>query len=192
MTYAQLQADLIAFAGVEAEQQIPLAIRMAEAEMNRRVRCREMVGRLSVTISAALMTAPADFGGVRTFELGSSPPVALEYVDPDRLTQLVGVHQTAGAPIYYSVLGDVFRFSPAPGASYPASALTYWKRIPALSDSNTTNWLLSAWPDAYLYGALKHIGGLLSDPRQAAWSAAFDAIVNELAATLRVEEGRPQ
>jgi hypothetical protein len=180
MALADLKNDLIAFAGVEAEQQIPLAIRMAEGEMNRRVRCRQMVGRATINIATALLSVPADFMGARSLELGSSPPIALEYAEPDRLTQLVGLHTTAGAPVYYSVLGDVFRFCPAPAAAYGASALTYWKALSALSDGNTSNWLLDAWPDAYLYGALKHLGRLLVDPRAQTWSAAFDTIVAEM------------
>ena len=32
--------------------------------------------------------------------------------------------------------------------------LLYYQRIPALSNTNPTNWLLTICPNAYLYGAL--------------------------------------
>jgi hypothetical protein len=42
--------------------------------------------------------------------------------------------------------------------TYPSSTATidleYYTKIPALSDSNTTNWLLTKAPLVYLYGSL--------------------------------------
>lgn len=198
MTLATLKQDLLAVLGtVEAEQQIPAAVRLAEAEMSRRVRCRQMVGRAEIDISAAYETLPADFGGIRSLELGSNPSVTLEYVEPDRLSALKGIHTASGAPIYYSILGAELRLVPTPNTSYPASQLTYWKTIPALTADGSTNWLLDAWPDAYLYGALKHLGRILNDGRVGTleapgWAAAFDVIVKEMNASIAFDEGRPK
>jgi hypothetical protein len=36
--------------------------------------------------------------------------------------------------------------------------LVYYAKIPALSVSNTTNWLLQKMPALYLHGALMHLG----------------------------------
>ena len=44
-------------------------------------------------------------------------------------------------------------FAPIPDDTYSIE-LSYCQRIPALSDTNPTNWLLNLYPDAYLYAAL--------------------------------------
>lgn len=44
---------------------------------------------------------------------------------------------------------------PVPNTTYTIE-LIYYLRIPALSDSATSNWMLTDHPDAYLYGTLYH------------------------------------
>jgi len=52
--------------------------------------------------------------------------------------------------------------------------LTYYGKIPVLSDSNTSNWLLAYAPDLYLYGALLEATPYLKDDeRLATWSSLY-------------------
>ena len=52
--------------------------------------------------------------------------------------------------------------------------LLYYQKIPALSASNTTNWLLTAHPDVYLYGALMQSAPYLDDDqRMQVWSTLY-------------------
>jgi len=61
--------------------------------------------------------------------------------------------------------------------------MVYRRRIPALSATTTTNWLLDLAPDAYLYGALVQAEAFLAeDDRLPMWKAAFDEAINELRA----------
>ncbi|MES2040472.1 MAG: hypothetical protein V4495_21850 [Pseudomonadota bacterium] len=53
----------------------------------------------------------------------------------------------------FSVIGQQLQLAPIPDAAYQLE-LTYQQRIPALSTINTTNWLLAAFPNVYLYAAL--------------------------------------
>ena len=41
--------------------------------------------------------------------------------------------------------------------------ILYYKSIPALTDSNTTNWLLTNYPDIYLWGCMKMAGVFTRD-----------------------------
>jgi hypothetical protein len=43
-----------------------------------------------------------------------------------------------------------------PGAANQAVDLLYYSKIPPLSDTNPTNWVLAEAPTCYLYGSLKH------------------------------------
>jgi len=190
MTYAQLQADILAYVNrPEVEQQVPSCILRAEAELQRALRVRQMVGRATATLDNEYEILPADFAGVRSFELASSPTVELEYVKPERLAQFRTIYATAGQPIYYSVVGGEFRFAPRPSTSYPNSQLTYWRKLPALSDANTSNWLLESHPDAYLYASLKHAAQMLGDPRGLAWSELLAAALKMISEADGVETG---
>jgi hypothetical protein len=54
----------------------------------------------------------------------------------------------------------------------------YYAKIPTLSDSVTTNWLLTYHPDIYLYGALLHSAPYLKeDERASTWAALYSAAV---------------
>ena len=159
---------------------LPGFIQSAEVEMSRRLRVRQMITRASATINAEYELLPTGFMGVRSFELDTTPPLALRYCDPDTLTALKATYQGAGKPLYYTILGEEFQFLPEPGEAYTGS-LSYWRSIPALSVSNTTNWLLTAHPDAYIEGAKYHAFRWLQDEERAALSVqAFITILDDI------------
>jgi hypothetical protein len=54
---------------------------------------------------------------------------------------------------------------PAPAVDIEIEMI-YYGKIPALTDSNTTNWLLTKAPDVYLYGALTHAAPFLMDDQR--------------------------
>jgi hypothetical protein len=61
--------------------------------------------------------------------------------------------------------------------------LLYWQKIPALSDSNQTNWVLDRYPDLYLYASLRHAAALLpKDDRRVFedWSPTSQSYLNEV------------
>lgn len=56
-----------------------------------------------------------------------------------------------------------------------------FRSVTALTTQNTTNWLLDAHPDAYLYGALVEAQPyLMNDVRVQVWLVAFEKVVNEI------------
>ena len=58
-----------------------------------------------------------------------------------------------------------------------------YRDIPALSDTNTTNWLLTAAPKAYLYGALAELAIFTEDmDNMKMWSAMRDIEMAEVQA----------
>jgi len=85
---------------------------------------------------------------------------------PSQMDQVKGTSQT-GLPLAYTILGDTFRFMPRPDSNYTAF-INYYKGFDALSDTNTTNYILTSHPSIYLYGSLFHAANFLGgiNPQQ--------------------------
>lgn len=157
-------------------------IQLAEAQMNRRLQTRLSIARSTITITAETLAVPADFSGAISMMLQSNPISELNFVTPDGLNLRAngaGATQT-GNPDSYTVEGSSFRFYPYPGTSVTAK-LTYRQRIPALSGTNTTNWVLTNHPDAYLFGSLLQSAPWLGrDERVPLWQAAFGQVLSDI------------
>ena len=64
----------------------------------------------------------------------------------------------------------------------------YYEAIPALTASASTNWLLTKYPGAYLYGTLVMSNMFVSDPRFNDWVGAYNNIVEQIKADSRKQE----
>lgn len=167
---------------------IPDFVTLAEAQMNRRLRVRRMIGTSTATIADEYESVPTDFAGELAFTLSDGRQ--LDYMTPDGLAQKKWqTNSPSGEPFYYSVIGDQFQFLPAPNAGFDA-LITYYRRIPALA-LNATNWLLTDNPDAYLYGALTQAAPyLVDDSRVQVWGSLFTtALADIVSASLRESGG---
>ena len=59
--------------------------------------------------------------------------------------------------------------------------LDYLSGIPPLSDANTTNWLLTQYPSAYLWGTLSYAAPYIGDdPRLQIWLSAREAAIERI------------
>jgi hypothetical protein len=131
---------------------------------------------LSTVANNSLVTTPTDIlESVRMTVLGS-PNIALNYLGPEALTKQFNSSIT-GQPVAYTVLGNSFQFGPVPDTVYSIEYI-YRQKIPALSGSNTTNWLLTKWPYVYLYAALVEAAPYLGqDQRLAMWESKYQDLV---------------
>lgn len=185
-TYAQLQSSIDAWLGNrgDIDSEIKDFIALAEARMWMDLRIRAMEARTTDTASAEYLTLPGDFIALRSIKIGGH---VLDYMTPDRMERTAN-SDTTGQPKTYSIVGDELQFAPTPDQSYTVE-LAYFKRLPALSDSNTSNWILTNVPQLYLYGALLEAEPFLeNDQRVALWGAQFQASLDKL--NLAEQEGR--
>lgn len=159
---------------------IPDFITMAEAQFNREISHWRMEKRATATIDAQFSAVPDDLLRPLRFHVGGSK-CPLELTTADEMQDMRGrVSDTAGEPRFYAMVGGEFEFFPTPDESYTGT-LTYLQTIPALSDSNTTNWLLQFAPDAYLYGAAQHAAPYLQeDERLMTWGSLYRTAVQGL------------
>ncbi len=136
-------------------------IKLVESEYNSKFRIRKMLtSDTSFTIDSELEALPTGFLQVRDFFIVSgSAKYSLTYMAPTQMDQTKG-GSTSGRPNTYTILGDNFRFAPTPDGTYTAT-INYYKAIDALSDSTTTNYILTSHPGIYLYGSLYHAANFL-------------------------------
>jgi hypothetical protein len=153
---------------------IPSFITLAEAKFNRKLRVRQMVKRATATLDTQYFAFPSDFLQAKELQLNTNPITNLQFVtmnQGDYASQ--NLYISVGKPQYYTIIGTQIEVIPTPDTSYTGQ-LTYYGKITALSDSDTSNWLLAYAPDLYLYGALLEATPYLKDDeRLATWSTLY-------------------
>ena len=157
-------------------------IKLAEADFNSKLRVRAMVAQADLTIDSETESLPTDFLQIRDFYLLSGQTkTPLTYTTPSQMDATTGT-STTGKPTTFTILGDTFRFSPKPDSSYTAF-INYYKAFDALSDTNTTNYILTTHPAIYLYGSLFHAANFLGgiNPQQVqTWQSMFATAMERL------------
>ena len=157
-------------------------IKLAEADFNSKLRVRKMVAQTSFTIDSETEALPTGFLQVRDiYILNGNTKVPLTYTTPSQMDSTVGT-STTGLPNSFTILGDTFRFSPKPDATYTAF-INYYKSFDALSDTTTTNYILTTHPAIYLYGSLFHAANFLGgiNPQQVqTWQQMFATAMERL------------
>jgi hypothetical protein len=153
---------------------VPTFIQLAEARLNRLLEDPEMEVTSTTTATGDYTALPSDFGAMVSVSTGDG---VLRAAGPVEFAALD--HTVTGTPRYYTVVDGSISF--APNNSSAVIRIVYRRRIPALTASNTTNWLLTLAPDVYLYGALVQAEAFLAeDDRLELWKSAFDESIAEL------------
>jgi len=174
-TYAELQSSITDFLNRDDLDTVaPDFITLAEADLSRKIRHWRMEGRATAQIDTQYSAIPADFLEVITFHITSGNLRPLELISQaEMLRRRYESLDTSGRPAYYAITAGEIEVYPSPDGTYETE-LYYYKRIDALSDSNTSNWLLQYFPDAYLYGALVHSAPYLKDDaRIQVWASLY-------------------
>jgi hypothetical protein len=157
-------------------------IKLAEADFNSKLRIRKMIDQSSFTIDTETEALPTGYLQVRDmYILSGNTKYPLTYQTPSQMDSTVGT-STTGRPSSFTILGDTFRFSPKPDGSYTAY-LNYYKAFDTLSDTNTTNYILTTHPAIYLYGSLFHAANFLGgiNPQQVqTWQQMFATAMERL------------
>jgi hypothetical protein len=161
---------------------VPAFIEAAEARLNRDPRVRQQTDRIAFPITGDGMALPADLRAVDALYLDG--PVhygPISMVGGDTLPRLkVERAGVLGAPVYAAVMGRKLYFSPEPDATYDAW-LSYYLRIPALSDAAPTNWLLDEHSDIYRLAALAESAPYLKeDERLVVWENMLNGRLEDL------------
>lgn len=160
---------------------IPTFISLAEAKFNRVLRTRHMIKRATATIDTQYFAMPADFLEAKKLVLNTNPLTVVDFATAEYLDQQrASTYIATGKPALFGVIGTQFEVVPAPDANYTGE-LTYYAKIESLSDSTTSNWLLTYAPDLYLYAALVQAAPYLKDDeRIATWGQFYTSAIDDI------------
>lgn len=118
------------------------------------LRVREMQKTGTITLTNGSGSLPADYLQYRNVRSMASIPRPLAYAS-DSFTEYAYPDGAAGVSSSFSIDG-VSSISVFPPSS-PDVEIKYYAKIPSLTDSNPSNWLLAKMPALYLHGALFHL-----------------------------------
>jgi hypothetical protein len=181
-TYAELKDQVVNFLNnMAAEQTVDTFIDLAEADMSRRLRHWRMEKRSTAVLDTQYTALPDDFYEPIRLGITSGDTYRLELVSQaDMMERRMRGTDVAGRPKYYAVTDGSIEVYPTPNDDYTLEMVYYSKIIP-LDSTNTSNWILTYFPDAYLYGALLHSAPFLGeDARLQTWSALYDKSINAI------------
>lgn len=166
-TYAQLKEKFTAattnwMARPFTEDEADEFIDLFEAFASQTLRCREMQTTTSLTPVSNVCTIPSDYvESIRVVEEASRRR-RLEYISADAADALYP-SRTAGLACHFMIVGSELTALPL---SSNDIELTYYRTIPALTSLNTTNWLLTKMPGAYLHGCMMQAAEYIRDPEK--------------------------
>jgi hypothetical protein len=181
-TYPTLQAFIVRTAmrsgDTEFAADVPNFIILCEKRINRTLRIGGMEKTATLTAdSSGVITLPDDYLEYRSLSSGVFGYDALDMVDPDAE---VGRYNYGGIGQKFSISGNLLQTYPAANGGI---TLTYFAKVPALSDAAPTNWLLTKAPELYLYGSLLEAAPYMEDDARAAvWKTYYDTAFADLEA----------
>ena len=181
-SYSELQSSIADFLNRDdLTAVIPDFITLSEAQMNREVRHYRMEKRATAQLDTQYTALPQDFLQPIRFVITSSSVTTLEQSSALEISKLREANgDTTGKPTTYSILDSAIEVFPKPDATYTLELL-YYEKILGLTNSNTSNWLLTNYPDAYLYGALMHSAPYLQeDVRIQTWAALYQKAISDI------------
>jgi len=183
-TYTELKASLADWLNrTDLTSAIADFISLAEAQMERQLRTRQMIVRATASFAAAAEygTVPDDFLETKSIKLDTNPVTSLSFQTIEAMDQLSNTtYLSSGKPLYFTVVGNQFRLLPIPDGAYTAD-LVYYAKLTKLSSTVATNFLLTQAPDVYLYGSLLQAAPYLQDDaRISVWSSLYAAGLEQL------------
>ena len=175
-TYAELKTSIASWIDrSDLTDIIPDFISLAETRHKRDFKIRRMETRVTANTIAGTeyYTLPDNYTAMRNIKLNSDPKTPLEYLTPEIMDRLQAGSST-GMPKAYSIKGNDIQIRPIPDGVYEIE-VAYYKTFTPLSDSNTTNDMLTHHPDVYLYGALVEAEPYLqNDKRIQVWQGFYE------------------
>ena len=181
-TYAELQSSVGDWLNrSDLTSVIKDFIVVAESEFRRTIRHRKMITRSDATFDREYSATPPDWYQTVSLILKTDPVRPLEYVTNEAMHDLKNTSSATGKPRYYTHVGDEIQVFPVPDGDGYSGELVYYAKLPALSDSATSNWLLDLAPDIYLYGTLKQSAPYLrDDERTGMWVQLYQKGIDDL------------
>ena len=150
-TYSEIQASVASFLHRDdLTTEIKDFIRLAESDMQVRARLSQWETTATVAVTSGTGSLPSDH--VQTISATYGVNYTLDFLPTPQFNNAAAPAES-GEPAWYTIRGSSLLIYPLYTGDI---ALQYTARFTPLSDSATTNSLLTTFPEAYLNGALMH------------------------------------
>ena len=167
-TYTGLQTAVAAWMHrTDLAAVIPDFVVMAESRIARDLRVLAQVtsATLTATAGSRVVAVPAGWLEFDNLSLLTSPVANLSFVTLDQMDTQFPEGSGSGAPRVYAMSGTNIVLAPTPDIGYSLSA-SYFTRFPALASAGA-NWLLTNYPNAYLFAVLAEACAYVQDDERA-------------------------
>lgn len=184
MNYGTLQVDVADYLHrSDLTAKMPSFIVLAEAALFREFEPKDLATSVTGTTTGEYATLPTDFSSVQriTATVGDAE-YNLDYRSPDYSTTLT-------YPNSYALESNQIRiFGASTGQAYK---LYYIAALSALSDTNTTNWLLTNSPDLYMYATALEAAKYIRDAQEVSLLAPMVAGLVDAVRRKAERKGQP-
>lgn len=169
-------------------------ITLAEDTINLRLRVRQQLTSATFSMSSGMATLPTNFLEWKRVTRLASFSQSMQWVEPDyfstgnanQVLYLPGQRVPSG---YFTIEGEVLRVGPLDD-SLNVETL-YYAKVPSLSVTTSTNWLLTAHPGCYLAATLAEASVFAEDPSLGQlWMARRDQAFAEIERVSRATQGQ--
>lgn len=186
--YATLQTSIASFLHrTDMTDIIKELIADAEIRIANELRIRAMEAAFSSAISSGSVALPSGFLEWKFLYVDGDAAQKLERKDPEWIYTNYPERTGSGKPVFFAREGENLIFGPYPNSAYTVKG-RYYKKLDALSDSNTTNWFITNAPDLLRYGALCEAAPYMADDQRIAiWEGKYQMAKKRIQKTERDE-----
>jgi hypothetical protein len=182
--YATLQAKVSAWihrtGSADFTAIVPDLIQFGENRIYRDLRVRQMETALSGAIASGVLAVPSGYLELKFAYIDATPVRKLERKDAEFIYAKYPTRSATGQPAFIARDGANFIFGQYPDSAYTVKG-AYYKQLAPLSDSNTTNWLITDAPELILFAALCEAEPWLqNDSRIALWESKYTQIKDQM------------
>jgi hypothetical protein len=147
-TYADLQTAVAQWTNrTDLTAMIPDFVALAEARMSADLSSKALEREQDATITAGIAPLPDDVIDITGLRLDGATYPDVEITSRERLRELID--RGAGTITYAALIGRTLELSATTGTLKVRAKC----RVPALA-TNSTNWVLTTFPNLYLFGTL--------------------------------------
>lgn len=155
-------------------------IALGEARIYRDLRIRCMETALSSAISSGVVAVPSGYVELKYAYIDGSHTGKLTRKTAEWIYFNYPTRSADSQPKFIAREADNFIFGPYPDSGYTVKGI-YFKRLDALSDSNTTNWFITNAPDILLYASLVEAADhTANDAAMMKWEAKYNQIKDRI------------
>lgn len=166
---------------------IPEFIVDGETKIYNDLRIKAMETAFTATVSGGVVAIPSGLLEWKFLYVNSTPTQKMDRKSAEWVYQYYPTRSGQGTPKFFAQEGDNIIFAPYPNSAFEIKGV-YYKRLTALSDSNTTNWFITNAPDLLRYAALIESAPYIKDLQMIqVWEQKYEAIKQRVLNTDRRE-----